>query len=43
MLRHELDSSGSVLGQVAVSCECGNEPSGYAILRRPWPTGAVKP
>jgi hypothetical protein len=25
---HELDLSGSGYGQVAGSCECGNEPSG---------------
>ena len=28
MWRHGLDRAGSGLGQVAGSCECGNEPSG---------------
>jgi len=28
MGRHGLDQSGLGLGQVAGSCECGNEPSG---------------
>jgi len=28
MRRHELDCCSSRQGQVAVACECGNEPSG---------------
>ena len=28
MWKHGLDRSVSVEGQVAVTCECGNEPSG---------------
>ena len=28
MLGHGLDRSGSGLGQVLGTCECGNEPSG---------------
>ena len=33
MGRQGLDQSGSGQGQVAGSCECGNEPSGFTKWR----------